>query len=143
IDLDLQDGDRLGLIGHNGSGKTTLLRVLSGVYTPETGSISIEGKISSLTDFSLGMDPESTGWENIAFRCAFLGTTFEEARKMAPAIAEFSELGEYLDLPTRTYSTGMFLRLAFAISTAIDPEILILDESVASGDRYFIEKAKR
>ncbi len=143
LDLDLKDGDRLGLIGHNGSGKTTLLRVLAGVYPPVAGSASIVGSISSFTDLTLGMDPESTGWENIIFRCAFMGLNFREAKRLSPAIAEFSELGEYLNLPTRTYSTGMFLRLAFAISTAIEPDILIMDEMIATGDSQFIEKAQR
>jgi len=143
IDLELSDGDRLGLIGHNGSGKTTLLRVLAGVYPPERGSALIEGSISSFTDLTLGMDPEATGWENIIFRCAFMGLTFQEAKRLSPAIAEFSELGNYLNLPSRTYSTGMFLRLAFAISTSIEPDILIMDEMIAAGDSQFIEKAKR
>jgi ABC-type polysaccharide/polyol phosphate transport system ATPase subunit len=143
VDLQLADGDRLGIIGHNGSGKTTLLRVFAGVYAPDRGSATIEGSISSFTDLALGMDPESTGWENIIFRCAFMGMTFAEARRLSPAIAEFSELGEYLDLPVRTYSTGMFLRLAFAISTSIEPDILIMDEMIATGDAKFIEKAKR
>ncbi len=143
VDLTLGDGDRVGIIGHNGSGKTTLLRVLAGVYQPGQGSATIEGSISSFTDLTLGMDPESTGWENIIFRCAFMGMSFREARRRTPAIAEFSELGEYLNLPTRTYSTGMFLRLAFAISTSIDPEILIMDEMISAGDAQFIEKAKR
>jgi ABC-type polysaccharide/polyol phosphate transport system ATPase subunit len=143
VDLDLRDGDRLGLIGHNGSGKTTLLRVLGGVYPPERGSATIEGSISSFTDITLGMDPESTGWENIIFRCAFMGLTFEQAKKLSPAIAEFSELGNFLELPTRTYSSGMFMRLAFAISTSIEPDILIMDEMIATGDAQFIEKAKR
>ena len=143
IDLDLKDGDRLGLIGHNGSGKTTLLRVFAGVYPPERGSIAIDGTISSFTDITLGMDPESTGWENIIFRCTFMGLSFEEAKRLSPAIAEFSELGNYLELPTRTYSSGMFLRLAFAISTSIEPDILIMDEMIAAGDSQFIEKAKR
>ena len=143
LDLDLADGDRLGLIGHNGSGKTTLLRVLAGVYPPAAGSASIEGSVSSFTDLTLGMDLESTGWENIVFRCAFMGLSFQEARRLSPAIAEFSELGEYLSLPTRTYSSGMFLRLAFAISTAIEPDILIMDKMIAAGDLQFIEKAKR
>ena len=143
LDLDLTHGDRLGLIGHNGSGKTTLLRVLAGVYAPGVGQVSIEGSISSLTDLTLGMDQESTGWENIAFRCAFLGMTFQEAKRLSAAITEFSELGAYLDLPTRTYSSGMFMRLAFSISTSINPEILIIDEVVAAGDSYFVEKAKR
>ena len=87
--------------------------------------------------------PEATGWENIIFRCAFMGLSFREAKRLSPAIAEFSELGEYLDLPTRTYSTGMFLRLAFAISTSIEPEILIMDEMISAGDAQFIEKAQR
>jgi ABC-type polysaccharide/polyol phosphate transport system ATPase subunit len=143
IDLELKDGDRLGIIGANGSGKTTLLRVFAGVYPPDRGSAIIEGSISSFTDIELGMDPESTGWENIIFRCAFMGMAFGQAKRLSPAIAEFSELGEYLDLPTRTYSTGMFLRLAFAISTSIEPEILIMDEMIATGDARFIDKAKR
>ena len=143
LDLDLADGDRLGLIGHNGSGKTTLLRVLAGVYPPAAGSASIEGSVSSFTDLTLGMDPESTGWENIVFRCAFMGLSFEEARRLSPAIAEFSELGEYLNLPARTYSSGMFLRLAFAISTSVEPEILIMDEMISTFDAQFIEKAQR
>jgi ABC-type polysaccharide/polyol phosphate transport system ATPase subunit len=143
IDLELIDGDRLGLIGHNGCGKTTLLRVLAGVYPPASGTATIEGSISSFTDLTLGMDPESTGWENIVFRCAFMGLSFQEANRLSPAIAEFSELGEYLNLPTRTYSTGMFLRLAFAISTSIEPDILIMDEMISAGDPEFIKKADR
>ena len=89
------------------------------------------------------MDPESTGWENIIFRCAFMGMSFREAKRRSPAIAEFSGLGEYLNLPTRTYSSGMFLRLAFAISTSVEPEILIMDEMISAGDSEFIEKAER
>jgi ABC-type polysaccharide/polyol phosphate transport system ATPase subunit len=143
LDLELNDGDRLGLIGHNGSGKTTLLRVLAGVYPPSSGSASIEGSISSFTDLTLGMDLEATGWDNVIFRCAFMGLSFREAKRLSSAIAEFSELGEYLDLPTRTYSTGMFLRLAFAISTSIEPDILIMDEMISAGDAQFIEKAER
>jgi ABC-type polysaccharide/polyol phosphate transport system ATPase subunit len=143
LDLELNDGDRLGLIGHNGSGKTTLLRVLAGVYSPSSGSAAIEGTISSFTDLTLGMDPEATGWDNIIFRCAFMGLSFREAKRLSSAIAEFSELGEYLDLPTRTYSSGMFLRLAFAVSTSIEPDILIMDEMIAAGDAQFIAKAER
>jgi ABC-type polysaccharide/polyol phosphate transport system ATPase subunit len=143
VNLSLVDGDRLGIIGHNGSGKTTLLRVLAGVYRPEVGSATIEGSVSSFTDLTLGMDPESTGWENIIFRCAFMGMSFREAKLRSAAIAEFSELGEYLNLPARTYSTGMFLRLAFAISTSVEPEILIMDEMISTFDVHFNEKAQR
>ncbi len=143
VNLALKDGDRLGIIGHNGSGKTTLLRVLAGVYPPGQGSATIEGSISSFTDLTLGMDPESTGWENIIFRCAFMGLSFQEAKRRSPAIAEFCGLGEYLNLPARTYSTGMFLRLAFAISTSVEPEILIMDEMISAGDSQFIAQAKR
>lgn len=142
IDLELKDGDRLGLIGHNGAGKTTLLRVLSGVYDPTEGELEIAGQISSFTDIALGMDLEATGYENIIFRSVFLGMTFEEARRAAPEIAAFSELGDYLQLPVRTYSSGMFVRLAFAISTAIRPEIMIMDEMISAGDSAFMTKAQ-
>ena len=117
--------------------------MLSGVYPPSAGEATITGTISSFTDITLGMDPEATGWENILFRCAFMGLSFKEAERLSPAIADFCELGEYLNLPTRTYSTGMFLRLAFAISTSIHPDILIMDEMIAAGDAQFIEKATR
>src|SRR5262249_61635313 len=99
IDLALGDSDRLGIIGHNGSGKTTLLRVLAGVYSPGQGSATIEGSISSFTDLTLGMDPESTGWENIIFPCAFMGMSFGGAKRLPPTLAEFSGSGEYLNLP--------------------------------------------
>jgi len=142
INLELKNGDRLGIIGHNGSGKTTLLRVLAGVYSPVLGSVEVKGSLSSFTDLTLGMDPESTGWENIIFRCVFMGLSFQEAKRLSPSIAEFSELGSYLDLPVRTYSSGMYLRLAFAISTSVQPDILIMDEMISTGDLQFTEKAK-
>jgi ABC-type polysaccharide/polyol phosphate transport system ATPase subunit len=143
ISLALADGDRLGLVGSNGAGKTTFLRVVSGVYSPLAGEAVVEGKVSSFTDIGLGMDPEATGWQNIIFRCVFLGLTFAEARALAPSVAEFSELGAYLDLPVRTYSTGMFVRLAFAISTAVRPDIVVMDEMIAAGDESFIAKAQK
>jgi ABC-type polysaccharide/polyol phosphate transport system ATPase subunit len=143
ISLDLVDGDRLGLVGSNGAGKTTFLRVISGVYPPLTGEAVIEGKVSSFTDIGLGMDLEATGWQNIIFRCVFLGLTFAEARALAPSIGEFCELGAYLDLPVRTYSAGMYLRLAFAISTAVQPDIVVMDEMIGAGDQSFIHKAQR
>jgi len=143
ISLDLTDGDRLGLVGANGAGKTTFLRVISGVYPPLVGEAVIEGRVSSFTDIGLGMDSEATGWDNIIFRCVFLGLSFAEARALAPSIAEFSELGPYLDLPVRTYSSGMFLRLAFAICTAVQPDIVVMDEMIGAGDETFIEKAQK
>ena len=143
VNLDFQEGDRIGIAGHNGAGKTTLLRVLAGVYEPTQGALSIDGRLSSFTDITLGMDPEATGLDNIIFRCVFMGLSFAEARKLSPSIEEFSELGEFLRLPVRTYSTGMFLRLAFAISTSIEPEIIVMDEMIGAGDARFLEKAKR
>ena len=142
LTLSLQDGDRVGVIGHNGAGKTTLLRVLSGVYEPTRGRRAIEGRLSSFTDITLGMDPEATGLDNIIFRCVFMGLSFAEARQLSPSIQEFSELGDYLRLPVRTYSTGMFLRLAFAISTSIEPEIVVMDEMIGAGDAAFVAKAQ-
>ena len=142
IDLDLRNGDRIGFIGHNGAGKTTLLRVLGGIYRPTEGFIKIDGKVSSLTDITLGMDSEATGFDNIVFRCIFMGLTFREARALSPAIAEFSGLGEYLKLPVRTYSAGMFLRLAFSISTSVHPEIVIMDEMISAGDASFMQQVK-
>ena len=130
VNFELVDGDRLALVGHNGAGKTTLLKVLAGVYPPTHGRVEIEGSLTPLTDLSLGMDPESTGYENIIFRCIFIGMTFREARENMDIIAEFSGLGEFLKMPVRTYSTGMAMRLAFAISTSIEPDILILDEMI-------------
>jgi ABC-type polysaccharide/polyol phosphate transport system ATPase subunit len=143
ITLELGDGDRLGLVGHNGAGKTSFLRVVAGVYPPRSGDALIEGRVSSFTDLTLGMEPEATGWQNIVFRCVFLGLTFAEARALAPSIGAFSELGDYLDLPVRTYSSGMYVRLAFAISTAVQPDIVVMDEMIGTGDQDFIAKARK
>lgn len=142
INLELNEGDRLGIIGHNGSGKTTLLRVLSGIYEPTEGSVSIAGKVSTLTDITLGMNDEASGYDNIVARGIFMGMTFKEIHSKVKEIEEFSELGVYLHLPVRTYSAGMMLRLAFAVSTCKSPEILILDEMIGAGDANFIDKAK-
>lgn len=142
ISVDIENGDRVGIVGHNGAGKTTLLRVLAGVYEPTSGALSVSGRLSSFTDITLGMDPEATGLENIIFRLVFMGLTFAEARSLSPSIQEFSELGEFLRMPVRTYSTGMFLRLAFAISTAVEPEIIIMDEMIGAGDARFVSRAQ-
>ncbi|MDL2410590.1 ABC transporter ATP-binding protein [Rhizobium calliandrae] len=141
INVNLHEGERLGLVGHNGSGKTTLLRVMSGVYHPTVGSIAIKGKCTSLINISLGIDPEATGRENIGIRGALLGFSRKEMAAKQAEIEEFSELGNFLSMPVRTYSTGMQLRLAFSISTVIEPEILIMDEWLAAGDEGFQTKA--
>jgi ABC-type polysaccharide/polyol phosphate transport system ATPase subunit len=142
LDLELSDGDRLAIVGHNGAGKTTLLRVIAGVYEPQQGTVEVEGQVSSFVDITLGMDPEATGWDNIVLRGVFMGLTFAQARALAPSIAEFSELGQHLDMPVRTYSTGMYMRLAFAITTSVQPEIIVMDEMIGAGDARFLDKAK-
>lgn len=143
VSLRLQTGDRVGLIGHNGAGKSTLLRVLAGIYAPTGGDVRREGKVVPLLDISLGMDDNSTGWQNIRLRGLLLGMTKQEIIEKQDEIAAFSELGDYLDLPIRTYSSGMRVRLAFAISTAVDAQILLLDEVMGVGDAGFMHKAKQ
>jgi ABC-type polysaccharide/polyol phosphate transport system ATPase subunit len=142
ISLEIEHGDRVGLIGHNGAGKSTLLRVLSRIYEPSSGHIKIEGKVSPLLDLMFGIEPEYTGYENILTRGVLLGLTRREIRSKIDAIAEFTGLGDYLSVPTRTYSAGMQLRLAFGVATSIAPEILVLDEVVGTGDFAFMKKAK-
>ncbi len=142
LSFSLKDGDRVALLGHNGAGKSTLLRLLSGVYTPTSGVAHISGEIGSLIDISLGIDPEATGRENIYLRGGLLGMTKKEINKHLDEIIEFSELGDFIDMPLRTYSTGMHLRLAFAVSTIIHPEILLMDEWLSVGDESFKHKAE-
>ena len=134
VDLRLDKGDRIGLIGRNGAGKSTLLRMMAGIYSPTHGSVVSSGKVVPLLDISLGMDENSTGMQNIRLRGLLLGMSDAEIRAKQQSIAEFSELGDYLDLPLRTYSSGMRVRLAFAVSTAVDAEILLLDEVMGVGD---------
>ncbi|URQ74232.1 MAG: ABC transporter ATP-binding protein [Candidatus Ochrobactrum gambitense] len=141
ISITFQDGDRIGLIGHNGSGKTTLLRVLSGIYTPTNGNSIIKGHCVSLININLGIDPDATGRENIRLRSAMMGMHPREITEKFDQIADFSGLGDFLDVPFRTYSSGMQLRLAFATSTAVRPEILIMDEWLSTGDEDFKERA--
>ncbi|CDX46171.1 O-antigen export system ATP-binding protein RfbE [Mesorhizobium plurifarium] len=143
INLDIHEGERIGLVGHNGSGKTTLLRVLSGIYTPTSGTADVDGECVSLINISLGIDPEATGRENIRLRAAMMGLTRSKLGERLDEIAEFSGLGDFLDMPFRTYSSGMQLRLAFATSTSVRPEILIMDEWLSTGDEDFKERANR
>jgi ABC-2 type transport system ATP-binding protein len=141
LSLTLGPGDRLALLGHNGAGKTTLLRVMAKLYAPTHGRVTIQGRVAPLLNLSFGMDVDSTGYDNIFIRGLFLGMTKAELKKKADVIAEFSELGDFLDLPMRTYSAGMRARLAFAISTHVETDILLLDEVVATGDARFFKKA--
>ena len=141
LTFDLNHGDRLALVGHNGAGKTTLLRVLAGIYTPESGRIEIDGRIAPLFDAGFGMDVDATGYENIRLRGLYLGLTRAQIDARIDDIAAFTELGSFLSMPMRTYSMGMQTRLSFAVSTSIDPEILLLDEGIGTGDASFIEKA--
>jgi lipopolysaccharide transport system ATP-binding protein len=143
LNFDIKAGDRVGLSGHNGSGKTTLLRVLAGAYEPVSGSLEVQGRIASLLDLSLGMDHDATGYENIFLRGILMGLTPREIRAKTQEIAEFTELGEYLDMPVRTYSSGMQLRLAFAVSTSVNADILIMDEWLSVGDADFNQKAEK
>jgi lipopolysaccharide transport system ATP-binding protein len=135
------DGDRIGLVGHNGSGKTTLLRVLSGIYSPTRGGLELKGRVASLLDVSSGVDPDATGFENIYLRGIMNGFKPSRIKDKIDEIADFTELGEYLNLPVRTYSSGMMLRLTFAISTSIEADILIMDEWLSVGDADFQSKA--
>jgi ABC-type polysaccharide/polyol phosphate transport system ATPase subunit len=143
ISLHLQKGDRLGLIGHNGAGKSTLLRLLSGVYEPLQGTVSIHGKVVSLINITVGMQPTLTGYENIRMRGLILGLSKEQIKKTIISIEEFTDLGNFLSMPVKTYSSGMMIRLAFGLSTALVPDILIVDEIIGAGDAGFIEKAKK
>ncbi|CAD6524470.1 ABC transporter ATP-binding protein [Paraburkholderia metrosideri] len=142
INVRFENGDRIGLIGRNGAGKSTLLRTMAGIYSPTIGTVESDGKIVPLLDISLGMDENSTGLQNIRLRGLLLGMTDAEIRAKQEEIAEFCELGDYLDLPLRTYSSGMRVRLAFAVSTAVDAQILLLDEVMGVGDASFLHKAQ-
>lgn len=142
IDLRIDQGDRVGFIGHNGAGKSTMLKLLAGIYQPSSGRRIVEGRISSLFDIALGFEPEANGWENIAFRSYLQGETPASVRAKRADIAEFSELGDFLNMPVRYYSAGMMVRLAFSIATAIEPEILLVDEVLSVGDLAFQNKAR-
>jgi ABC-type polysaccharide/polyol phosphate transport system ATPase subunit len=142
IDLTVQEGERLGIIGHNGAGKSTLLKLLAGIYPPTSGERRVRGQISSLFDIALGFEHEASGWENIKYRGFLQGETPKSIQAKMQGIADFSELGKFLDMPVRYYSAGMMVRLAFSIATAIEPEILLIDEVLAAGDITFLSKAR-
>lgn len=141
LSFSLQDGDRLGLIGHNGAGKTTLLKVLAGVYEPDRGKVEINGRISSMIDPGLGLDLELTGRENLINMGRIRGYTTKQIITKMADIVEFTDLGHFIDLPVKTYSAGMLTRLIFGVATSHDPEILLMDEWIGAGDKYFFDKA--
>ncbi len=142
VSLHLKDGDRLGLIGHNGAGKSTLLRLMAGIYEPSSGYLRCEGRIVPLFDITIGFDHEANGLENIMLRGLYLGMDKATIRARTPQIAEFAGLGDYLFLPLRTYSTGMVLRLAFAVAVEAEPDIILMDEWIGTGDHRFTDRAK-
>ncbi len=142
VTLDAKDGDRVGVVGHNGAGKSTLLKLLAGVYPPTKGTRRVTGRICSLFDIALGFEHDASGWENIRYRAYLLGETPSTLKRKINEIAAFSELGDFLNIPVRYYSSGMLVRLAFSISTAIEPEVLLIDEVLGAGDMAFQIKAR-
>ncbi len=141
IDLDIHAGDRIGIMGSNGAGKSTLLRVMAGIYPPSSGQVEAAGQVSAILGQTHGMDREMTGYENIRVRGLFMGLSNEEIKERTAEIAEYSELGSYLDMPLRVYSPGMMIRLGFSITTCFQPDILLLDEWLSAGDQGFRQKA--
>ena len=142
ISFSISDGERVGIIGHNGCGKTTLLRVLAGIYEPTLGHVTISGDIMPLFNMTQGMTPDATGMELIYVRGIMLGMSPEEIQEVTPEILAFCELGHYINMPVRTYSAGMLVRLTFAITTAVSSDILLFDELIGAGDAHFIDRAQ-
>ena len=142
VSMEFRTGDRVALVGKNGAGKTTLLRVMAGIYEPVTGVVKSRGRISPMFDISLGIDGDISGYDNIRLRGLILGLPAREIEERMADIAEFTELGDYLDIPVRTYSSGMMTRLTFAVATCFSPEILLMDEWILAGDAGFLTKAQ-
>lgn len=143
IDLSVETGTRLGILGLNGAGKSTLLKTIAGIYSPHQGKVMVRGRLTPLMELGAGFDPNQTGRENIYLNGAMLGFSPTEMKKRELEIANFSELKEFLDLPVKYYSSGMYGRLAFSIATMTDPQILLIDEVFATGDAHFVEKSSR
>ena len=142
VSFSLHSGDRVGFIGSNGAGKTTLLRTMAGIYEPVTGSITIDGAVTALLDPSQGLNMDLTGNENIRLRALFSGFADTQIQQLQADVAAFAGLDQFLDLPVRTYSSGMIIRLGFALATAIKPQILLMDEWLLAGDASFMDKAQ-
>ncbi|WP_437182491.1 ABC transporter ATP-binding protein [Pseudomonas zeae] len=142
VNLSITRGERVGLIGLNGAGKSTLLKVMARIYPTTSGSAQTSGHVCPMFEFATGFEMNQSGWDNIKIRALLLGLKPREIKDKMQEIAEFSELGEFLNYPVRTYSAGMFIRLAFSVSTAINPEVLLLDEVMGAGDINFAHKAQ-
>lgn len=142
VNFHLAKSDRLGLLGRNGAGKSTLLRVLAGIYPPDRGRVEVTGRPVSIFNASLGFVPEASGWENIFLRCAAMGIRLEQAKALAHSIVEFAGIGEWIHRPLTQYSSGMALRLAFAITTTVEADILLMDEWLGVGDAEFLARAR-
>lgn len=142
LNFEFHEGDRVGIVGHNGSGKSTLLRTIAGAYEPVSGTIDVVGRLATMLSITLGMDTEATGYENIFLRATIMGLRTREIEPLVDEICEFSELGDYIHMPMRTYSSGMSMRLAFAISTSIPADIVLMDEWMSVGDAEFAAKAQ-
>jgi ABC-2 type transport system ATP-binding protein len=142
ISFDIRQGERVGLVGHNGAGKTTLLRTIAGIYEPTSGVVETVGQVMPLFNLMEGMMPDATGREFIRIRGVLLGLEPNQLDALAEDVIEFCELDSYIDMPVRTYSTGMLVRLAFALSTSVSPDILLFDELIGAGDARFITKAQ-
>ena len=142
LNFDFHEGDRVGIVGHNGSGKSTLLRTIAGAYEPVSGTMDVTGRLATMLSITLGMDTESTGYENIFLRATIMGLRTREIEPLVDEICEFSELGDYIHMPMRTYSSGMSMRLAFAISTSVPADIVLMDEWMSVGDAEFSQKAQ-
>ncbi len=142
ISFEFREGDRVGIVGHNGSGKSTLLRTIAGAYEPVSGTMDVTGKLATMLSITLGMDTESTGYENIFLRAIIMGLTRKEIEPLVDEICEFAELGDYIHMPMRAYSSGMSMRLAFAISTSVPADIILMDEWMSVGDAEFSRKSQ-
>src|SRR5712691_4722743 len=143
VTLDIKHGDRLAIIGANGAGKSTLLKVLAGIYAPTGGRMYASGRVSALLTASVGLNPDATGRENIILRGMYMDVHPRDMRDHVDEVAEFTELGSFIDMPVRTYSSGMMVRLCFAVATSLRPEILLMDEWLAAGDAAFLNKARQ
>src|SRR5512137_2755433 len=143
VDLDVHKGETIGIVGRNGGGKATLLQLIAGVLTPTSGHIAVHGRVAAMLELGAGFHPDYTGRENVRLAASLYGVPRTEIEARFDEIAAFADIGQHIDLPMRTYSSGMYVRLAFAVHTAIDPDVLIIDEALAVGDAAFQAKCYR